>query len=172
MYFFPDCSLLDAKAQNVLLKVVEEGPAHAAFIFCARNSAVLLQTIRSRCVEWNLGGEAEQTEETGAAGELCALLDRKDAMALSAWLTGLETGKMKREELQALLEQAGERMARSLLAASGCGGQNCCPHLSRRQMNDATDVLREYARQLRFNLSVGHVTGALAVALSDVIRRP
>ena len=39
VYIFPDCSLLDGKAQNVLLKVVEDGPSHAAFLFCAANSA-------------------------------------------------------------------------------------------------------------------------------------
>ena len=45
VYIFPDCSLLDGKAQNVLLKVVEDGPVHAAFLFCAANSAVLLLSL-------------------------------------------------------------------------------------------------------------------------------
>ena len=54
VYVFPDCALLEAKAQNVLLKVVEDGPPHAAFLFCAANSAALLPTIRSRAVEWKL----------------------------------------------------------------------------------------------------------------------
>ena len=50
IYIIPDCGLLDPKAQNVLLKVVEDGPSHAAFLFCAVNSAALLPTIRSRAV--------------------------------------------------------------------------------------------------------------------------
>ena len=40
--------------QNILLKVVEEGPAYAAFVFCAENASQVLQTLRSRCVEWKL----------------------------------------------------------------------------------------------------------------------
>ena len=54
VYIFEDCTILTEKDQNVLLKLVEEGPAYAAFFFCAENPAVLLQTIRSRCVEVKL----------------------------------------------------------------------------------------------------------------------
>ena len=48
VYVFPDCALLTEQDQNVLLKVVEEGPPYAAFLFCAENAAVVLQTLRSR----------------------------------------------------------------------------------------------------------------------------
>ena len=44
VYIFEDCTILTEKDQNVLLKLVEEGPAYAAFFFCAENPAVLLQT--------------------------------------------------------------------------------------------------------------------------------
>lgn len=168
VYIFPDCTLLDAKAQNVLLKVVEEGPPHAAFLFCAQNSAVLLPTVRSRCVEWNLGDE-DQAASAGdsRAEELCALLDRRDTLGLAAFFTDLETRKISREELQSLLEHTWELVGQSLLAASGCGGRNLCPHLSRRQLSAAADVLRDAAAQLRFNLGVGHMAGALAVLLHE-----
>ena len=36
VYVFPDCALLTEQDQNVLLKVVEEGPPYAAFLFCIR----------------------------------------------------------------------------------------------------------------------------------------
>ena len=54
IYIFEDCTVLTEKDQNVLLKLVEEGPPYAAFFFCAENPASLLQTIRSRCVEVKL----------------------------------------------------------------------------------------------------------------------
>ena len=69
VYVFPDCALLTEQDQNVLLKVVEEGPPYAAFLFCAENAAVVLQTLRSRCVELKLhpaeegGGEEIQAAE-------------------------------------------------------------------------------------------------------------
>lgn len=51
MFLFPDCRRLTVQDQNVLLKLVEEGPGYAAFLFCAENPGVLLPTVRSRCVE-------------------------------------------------------------------------------------------------------------------------
>ena len=64
-----DCTRLNEKDQNVLLKTVEEGPPYAAFLFCAENASVLLPTIRSRCVEVKLppagtvGEDDERTRE-------------------------------------------------------------------------------------------------------------
>ena len=62
VYLFPDCGLLEPKTQNVLLKVLEEGPPYAVFLFCAESAAQLLPTVRSRCVEWTVRGPEAQTE--------------------------------------------------------------------------------------------------------------
>ena len=51
VYLFTDCAQLNERDQNVLLKIVEEGPPYAAFVFCADAVHALLPTIRSRCVE-------------------------------------------------------------------------------------------------------------------------
>ena len=40
---------MNTSAQNALLKLLEEGPAYAAFLLLADNAAALLPTIRSRC---------------------------------------------------------------------------------------------------------------------------
>ena len=155
------------EAQNALLKVIEE-PQSACFVFLCLSRLSLLPTVRSRCVEWNLGDE-DQAASAGdsRAEELCALLDRRDTLGLAAFFTDLETRKISREELQSLLEHTWELVGQSLLAASGCGGRNLCPHLSRRQLSAAADVLRDAAAQLRFNLGVGHMAGALAVLLHE-----
>ena len=58
VYIFPDCGLLTEQDQNVLLKIVEEGPPYAAFLFCAENAAAVLQTLRSRCVELKVAPNA------------------------------------------------------------------------------------------------------------------
>ena len=44
VFLFPDCRRLTVQDQNVLLKLVEEGPSYAAFLFCAENPGVLLPT--------------------------------------------------------------------------------------------------------------------------------
>lgn len=41
---------MNLNAQNAMLKLLEEGPPHAAFLLLTDNSASLLETVRSRCV--------------------------------------------------------------------------------------------------------------------------
>ena len=79
VYVFPDCALLTEQDQNVLLKVVEEGPPYAAFLFCAENAAVVLQTLRSRCVELKLHPAAEQA---------AAKRSRRQRPCAAAWPPG------------------------------------------------------------------------------------
>ena len=75
VYIFPDCAILTEQDQNVLLKIVEEGPPYAAFLFCAENTSAVLQTLRSRCVELKLHpAESGGTESAEAGAELCRLL--------------------------------------------------------------------------------------------------
>ena len=45
-----EAQLMTPQAQNALLKILEEPPAHAIFILTCDNRTSLLQTIRSRCV--------------------------------------------------------------------------------------------------------------------------
>ena len=69
VYLFPDCALLTEQDQNVLLKLVEEGPPYAAFLFCAENASGVLPTLRSRCVELKLrpAGSGGAASENGGA---------------------------------------------------------------------------------------------------------
>ena len=171
VYLFPDCGLLEPKTQNVLLKVLEEGPPYAVFLFCAESAAQLLPTVRSRCVEWTVRGPEAQTEADPRAAELCRLLETGSLPALTAFFTGLETGKVKREELQAVLEDGRQLLTAALLYRSGCGGSaGPGAGLTRRQLSRGADILDEAARQLRFNLNPGHVCGGVCAALARCIR--
>ncbi len=173
IYIFPDCSLLDPKAQNVLLKVLEEGPPHGAFLFCAANSAVLLPTIRSRAVEWKLSAP----EEPPAAGEkartLCALLAEGRAADLAAYCAGLESGKTSREELRELLSGARDLTAAALACSyTGAGGPEeaaLARALGRRRLAQAAEIFEGFIRQCSYNVGVGHAVGALGVALMELM---
>lgn len=174
VYLFPDCSLLDARAQNVLLKVVEDGPPHAAFLFCARSPGELLPTLRSRCTLWRLGGETAETTDPRTE-ELCHLLSRRDRLGLAAFFTRLETGRCTREDLQRILSQSWQAAAGGLLAACGCGqygdlAEELGRSLSRQALTGAMDVLKAAAADLRFNLNVGHTAGAVGAALCQILR--
>jgi len=175
IYIFPDCQILDPKTQNVLLKVLEEGPPQAAFIFCTESSATLLQTIRSRSVEWRLSPAAAAEEGRDEnARELCALLCEKRAADITAFFTDLENSKISREQLQRLLSQSRDILCRALAASYGCGAhhseQQLADRLGRQKLSRLTDLLQEFIRQCGYNIGVGHMTGALAVALVQCLR--
>lgn len=172
IYLFPDCALLDPKAQNVLLEVLEEGPPHAAFIFCGENSAVLLPTIRSRAVEWKLAPPEETASQDDGAKTLCQLLSAGRIPELAAFFTGLETGKTGREELQQLLSDARDLLTAALAATYGAGSPDPFSGLLAREMGRtrivrALEVLGRYIPQCGYNIGVGHLAGALAVELAE-----
>lgn len=50
VYIFRDCRKMNIQAQNMLLKLIEEPPDHAYFIFTAESKNDFLPTIISRCV--------------------------------------------------------------------------------------------------------------------------
>ena len=171
VYLFTDCAQLNERDQNVLLKIVEEGPPYAAFVFCADTLHALLPTIRSRCVELRLDGGEETPGEEEAAAALCRILAKRDALALTGHLTALENRRVKREQLLAMTEGAWQITAEALLAKcgkpGGCGGaaQALCRAFDRRQLQALTALFRRYAGECQYNVGAGHVLGALNAEL-------
>lgn len=49
VYLIEDAQSMNPSAQNAMLKLLEEGPAYAAFLLLADNADALLPTVRSRC---------------------------------------------------------------------------------------------------------------------------
>ena len=64
VYLLEGADRMNASAQNAMLKLLEEGPAYAAFLLLAENGGGVLQTVRSRCEELSLTpvppGESEE----------------------------------------------------------------------------------------------------------------
>ncbi len=171
VYLFTDCAQLNERDQNVLLKIVEEGPPYAAFVFCADTLHALLPPIRSRCVELRLDGGEETPGEDEAAAALCRILAKRDALALTGHLTALENRRVKREQLLAMTEGAWQITAEALLAKcgkpGGCGdaAQALCRAFDRRQLQALTALFRRYAGECQYNVGAGHVLGALNAEL-------
>lgn len=171
IYIFPDCEIFDPKTQNVMLKVLEEGPPHAAFIFCAKNSAALLQTIRSRAVEWKLSPTNENAGDDAGARQLCQLLCAGKAADITAFFADLESGKVSREELQRLLSATRDLVSRALAASYGVSDgddltDRMAQDMGRQKLSAVADTLQTFTRQCGYNIGVGHLTGALAVELT------
>ena len=171
VYLFPDCALLDPKGQNVLLKVLEEGPPHAAFLFCAESSALLLPTIRSRCVEWRLSPPERSAAADEDARRLCELLCAGRAADMAAFFARLENSKIEREALRLLLSDARDLLCAALALSLGRGGDDpllrqLAQVLGPRRLSALADTLGDFIRQCGYNVGVGHLTGALAAALA------
>ena len=151
VYIFPDCSILTEQDQNVLLKIVEEGPPYAAFLFCAENYSVVLQTLRSRCVELKLH-----------PAELMVRLEKK---------------RLDRDGLAAMLDQARTILAAALLAQYGKAPEGpeaalaaqLGKRLTKQRIMGTIELLQTYRGACAYNVGVSHVLGALAVELEEIL---
>lgn len=177
VYLFPDCALLTEQDQNVLLKLVEEGPPYAAFLFCAENPAAVLQTLRSRCVELKLQPKAPQGREEDGEGEaLCRCLLRRKRGSAAELAVRLEKKKLSRENLSALLERSEALLSQALVltygGTAGEGDRALAEELGKRltktQLVRTIELMKQYRRECGYNVGPGHVLGALAAELEEL----
>ena len=63
VYILENAHTMNQSAQNAMLKLLEEGPAYAAFLLLAENAAALLPTVRSRCETLTLSPVTPQQAE-------------------------------------------------------------------------------------------------------------
>ncbi len=177
VYLFPNCALLTEQDQNVLLKLVEEGPPYAAFVFCAENPAAVLQTLRSRCVELKLQPKAPQGREEDGEGEaLCRCLLRRKRGSAAELAVRLEKKKLSRENLSALLERSEALLSQALVltygGTAGDGDRALAEELGKRltktQLVRTIELMKQYRRECGYNVGPGHVLGALAAELEEI----
>ena len=162
VYVFPDCALLTEQDQNVLLKVVEEGPPYAAF----------------RCVELKLHPAAEGGgEEVQAAEALCRCLAARKRGKVTELAVRLEKKRITREDLSALLERSRALCAAALLLQYGQEPEESCreiapilaKNLTKSQIMRTIELLQKYRGECTYNVGTGHVLGAIAVELEGIL---
>ena len=178
VYIFPDCTILTEQDQNVLLKIVEEGPPYAAFLFCAENSSVVLQTLRSRCVELKLHPAVTVEKESSEAGvELCRLLAAGKRGTVTELMVRLEKKRLDRDGLAAMLDQAWTLLAAALLAQYGQSPEGpdaalivqLGKRLTKQRIMGTIELLQTYRGACSYNVGASHVLGALAVELEEIL---
>ena len=175
---FPDCTILTEQDQNVLLKIVEEGPPYAAFLFCAENSSMVLQTLRSRCVELKLHPAVTVEKESSEAGvELCRLLAAGKRGTVTELMVRLEKKRLDRDGLAAMLDQARTLLAAALLAQYGQSPEGpdaalivqLGKRLTKQRIMGTIELLQTYRGACSYNVGASHVLGALAVELEEIL---
>lgn len=177
VYVIADSRQLNERDQNVLLKIVEEGPPYAAFIFCTDSPAALLETVRSRCVLLKCDAPAPDALPPEAE-QLCRAFARGKLLPVTTYLVSLENRRMKREELRDVLRGAWCAAAEALLLQMGkavpdpaCGetAQALAGGLDRRRLYGLTALLEKYSGECVYNVGAGHVLGALAVEWEELL---
>lgn len=119
VYVIDPADAMNPAAQNALLKVLEEGPAYAAFLLSAGRPGVLLDTVRSRCELLSLPPEEPAPDPAllAQASALAEALLGGDELARARALVELELSKPKADQLSALLSavesQVSARLARN-----------------------------------------------------------
>lgn len=176
VYIFPDCALLTEQDQNVLLKIVEEGPPYAAFCFCAENPSSMLPTLRSRCVELKLRPSTEEPGLSERAVALCRAMYAGKAGGPAEILCRLEQTKISREELKALLEETLAAFTAALASAYGYGAGKSLAEpvpalaesLTKGQIMRTIELLQKYRKDCLYHVSTSQELGALAVELEGI----
>ena len=178
VYIVPDCSILTEQDQNVLLKIVEEGPPYAAFLFCAENGSAVLQTLRSRCVELKCTSVQEAESETSEWGEsLCRAIGSRKRGAVAELAVRLEKKRLDREGLAAMLERGRALFAAALLSLYGREPKEkdremalfLAKNLTKNQIMFTIGMLEKYHGECAYNIGTGHVLGALAAELEGIL---
>lgn len=148
VYILREAERMNAATQNAFLKLLEEPPSFVVFLLCAENAALLLPTVRSRCVAERLGGPAAEPGGDGAAekraAEYLARLGQRSE--LLRWCAAQE--KLDAAALRELVEAA------RLLAPERLTEPGALLPLERE--------LARAAEYLRQNVSVKHVLSMLA----------
>lgn len=173
VYILENTQKMNGSAQNALLKLLEDGPAYAAFLLLSDNAGALLPTVRSRCelltlspvspaeaVDWLLRRfpdvPREQVEE--AARRCEGVLGRA-----VAWLEG---GGAALEEVRT----ASVKLAELLLTGAEGAALEYCVGLERWERDALKDLLDETVQRLREALSGGENLRRV-MALIDHLQR-
>ena len=116
VYVITPADAMNPAAQNALLKVLEEGPAYAAFLLDAARPGKLLDTVRSRCEWLSLPPEEEQAgpETREKAAALAELFLTGSELDTARALVELTLEKPKPDELSALLLEVENQVSRRL----------------------------------------------------------
>ena len=116
VYVVTPADAMNPAAQNALLKVLEEGPAYAAFLLDAAQPGKLLDTVRSRCEPLSLPPEEERAdpEMQKKAAALAELFLNGAELDTALALAELTRKKLKADELSALLLEVENQVSRRL----------------------------------------------------------
>lgn len=177
VFLFPDCRRLTVQDQNVLLKLVEEGPAYAAFLSARKSlGAAAHGALPVRGAFRASHGAGGSGAKPGGPGALEAMAGG-ESPAVTQVLVGFENGKMTREKLQQVLRECREGSLQALRLRWGAPPETLCAdgvgplsrRLTKKQLMRLCEMLGKFAQECEWNVAVGQVLGAVAAEWEDIL---
>ena len=156
VYVIHQADTMNIQAQNAMLKVFEEPPAHAMFILLADNPQRLLPTVRSRCQEILLSQESSvpPAEASKQASSQLERLLSGNLMEITA--AAVEMEKLGRSDFISLNDQLLGELA--IRARS----------IPLDKLSGAAQILQTAGKYLDANVSSGHVAGLIMAGFSGL----
>lgn len=167
-----DADTMTLRAQNRLLKTLEEPPGHGMILLLSENVENLLPTILSRCIVYRLDEDEGQESENAALAAQVAerigtmLLEGKPFYEINgAWAEVLAS----RERAYAFLD-ALELWYRDLLlaASAGLGDGNKKKQgrlIRRKKLYEAVALIEEARREINRNINTGYAMKSMLLRL-------
>lgn len=154
VYILEQTEQMRDEAQNAMLKLLEEGPAYAAFLLLTDNPGSLLITVRSRCEVLTLTADEPAVQAEPLARSLVEL-----------WLAGDEAGLMEqcavvekwdREQFSALVNQMRNQFCAVLPTAADPG-----------KALKGAQLLAQVRRALELNIGPGSLYAWMCAACAQ-----
>lgn len=159
VFIIENAETMNDKAQNAVLKILEEPPPHSAFILTAASTSGILPTVLSRCAAVRLGEDTAQ-DIPELSYRLADTLAGRDRYKLAIFCRELE--KQKKEQLPAVLDGAAE-LLRAAVSEKAAGGEKpvsaAAASLTNAQLLQAMGALRRISAFCDLNIGSGHISG-------------
>lgn len=161
VYIIKDADTMNVQAQNAALKLFEEPPKGVIFLLCVTNPELMLQTVRSRCVDIKCTGEAEQADPEiyKKAMEYMKHAAKKNRAELLKWC--IENEDCESRKAAAMVDCAID------ITADILTGRVKLPGLDRAELLHITALLRRCSDYYKANVGTKHIFGILA---ADTVR--
>jgi len=169
VYIIKDADSMNTNAQNALLQMLEEPPAHAVFILCTDNPAALLPTVRSRCVilkSHSPNDTVDDPEDAEALSEVVSIFME----ALSGNNVKVNSVKMmecmfKLDKLDRFAFKAFLAMTRVAIIKSLRENTNSGMTDLNKLLVKTETVLSKAEDMLDLNVSPGHISGFICASV-------
>lgn len=166
VYIIDGADNMNIRAQNAILKVLEEPPSFVSFILIAENSGALLETIRSRCVDINFHQSSAENYFDSNDRIIKSVVNFFDVFEsgteLDLFRTVFEIEKLEKNTFVEFVEKCYIETIERMKKAVKNGSQK--PEL----YADIARVFKECRKYLDFNVGIGHICGMLTASLIEL----